>query len=72
MEVSKDFVIPAQKGQEIRMERDFIRVYFGVTIEFTTTNRVNAQRIGSEWIKLKGPEQSIRKAEVRKLLNPLL
>jgi len=72
MEVSKDFVIPAQKGQEIRMERDFIRVYFGVTIEFTTTNLVNAQRIGSEWIKLKGPEQSIRKAEayIKGITNP--
>ena len=64
MEASREFVIPTQKGQEIRLESEFIRAYFGVNIEFTTTNLRNAQRIGNEWIKLTGTELSMRKAEV--------
>ena len=65
MDGSNEFVIPVLKGREVRQEQHFIGACFGVRVDFTSNSPRAAQRAKNEWVKITGPEQARKKAEVR-------
>ena len=63
MDGSNEFVIPVLKGREVRQEQHFIGACFGVQVDFTGNSPRTAAK--NEWVKITGPEQARKKAEVR-------